>query len=181
MLYCLIISFNILQNYITRWTESPACWEPDGPLFNAVLALHLWVPTEWRRRRIHILRRLLCALHGRWKSAPTTSVISVTAISGSRAPATTASVSSGEAEPPTDSPETGQQPVPAESGEEAGIITALGSEPQNAEVLSHSTGEAADFAIIKPYLIYMGIIDAIYKYLFKVSCLLSFVLNNSFV
>ncbi|XP_075914577.1 E3 ubiquitin-protein ligase UBR4-like [Petromyzon marinus] len=46
-----------------RWVESS--FEVEGPLYLAVMALHVVPPERWRRHRVTALRRLLVVAHAR--------------------------------------------------------------------------------------------------------------------
>ncbi|CAM9322904.1 unnamed protein product, partial [Lampetra planeri] len=46
-----------------RWVESS--YEVEGPLYLAVMALHVVAPDRWRRHRVTVLRRLLVVAHAR--------------------------------------------------------------------------------------------------------------------
>jgi E3 ubiquitin-protein ligase UBR4 len=46
-----------------RWLEG--CYVADGPLYFAVMALHIAPPSKWKNIRVKILQRLLLTAHCR--------------------------------------------------------------------------------------------------------------------
>uniref|UniRef100_A0A5K3EWD4 UBR-type domain-containing protein n=1 Tax=Mesocestoides corti TaxID=53468 RepID=A0A5K3EWD4_MESCO len=50
----------------TYWSTDPgACWDPLGPLYSIVAALHLLTPKEWRKHRANLLRHLMGLAYAR--------------------------------------------------------------------------------------------------------------------
>lgn len=54
-------SFHLL--FRPSW--SSACWELTGPLYSAVVALHLLSREEWDQHRVALLRHLMALAHAR--------------------------------------------------------------------------------------------------------------------
>jgi len=52
-----------LEHPRERWLES--CFVAEGPLYYAVLALHITPPSKWKTVRVKILQRLLLTAHAR--------------------------------------------------------------------------------------------------------------------
>uniref|UniRef100_A0A183SYR5 HECT domain-containing protein n=1 Tax=Schistocephalus solidus TaxID=70667 RepID=A0A183SYR5_SCHSO len=88
------------------WCSSSAsCWDPVGPLYSIVAALHLLSPRQWRERRVRLLRHLMALAHARATMLP-------------------------------ESAETSSLPPPS-------------------------------FIVIKPYLLFFGLVNSLYEYFFK--------------
>ena len=65
-------AFEMEQTNLVELLEKPpegswksAVWSNTGPLYAAVVALHLWSQAEWEARRVALLRHLMALAHAR--------------------------------------------------------------------------------------------------------------------
>ncbi|KAL7054797.1 hypothetical protein AAHC03_025708 [Spirometra sp. Aus1] len=98
---------SLIEKPETHWcSSSAACWDPVGPLYSIVAALHLLSPRQWREHRVRLLRHLMALAHARATMLPESS-----------------------------SEKSSLPPPP--------------------------------FSVIKPYLLFFGLVKSLYEYFFK--------------